>query len=466
MEQRELVIIGGGPAGYVAAIRAKQLGSRVTLIEGDTLGGTCMNRGCIPMRAFVRGVEFLELSKKAKEYGVNLGAVEVDFLKMVERKNTIVRTVLGGVKLLMDGNGIEVLKGIGRLISPSKVEIVLEDGSTSSLEASKIILATGTRSARLPVPGGDGTLSTEDALDLSEIPSSLVVVGGGAIGLAFATIFNKLGTSTIVVEESSHILPGVDAEIVTQLLKELKRQKIQVHTDARLIEIKENEAGEKQVVLNVKGEESFLTAQCVLAAGERLANVEELGLEVVGVKVNNGNIEVDRHMETSVSGIMAAGDVVGTPRLAHVAFAEGRIAAENALGRTSEMNYTTVPQCINTFPEIASVGLTEDEAISSGYKTRIGRFPLAANGMATILSERSGFIKIVSEVDYGQVLGVHIIGAHASELIAEAALAVGLEITSQDMGTTIHAHPTLSEALMEAALDVTGEAKHILTQDQ
>ena len=466
MEQRELIIIGGGPAGYVAAIRARQLGSRVTLIEGDALGGTCLNRGCIPMRAFVRGVEFLELSKKAKEYGVNLGAVEVDFQKMVARKDTIVRTMLGGVKLLMEGNGIEVLKGRGRLISPSKVEVVLEDSSTSNLEASKVILATGTRSARLPVPGGDNALTTEDALDLSEVPSSLVVVGGGAIGLAFATIFNQLGASTIVVEESSHILPGVDIEIVTQLLRELKRQKIQVHTDARLIEIKENEAGEKQVVLNVKGEESVLATQCVLAAGERLANVEDLGLEAVGVKLINGNIEVDRHMETSVAGIMAAGDVVGTPRLAHVAFAEGRIAAENALGRTSEMNYTSVPQCISTFPEIASVGLTEDEAISQGYKTRVGRFPLAANGMATILSERNGFIKIVSEADYGQVLGVHIIGANAGELIAEAALAVGLEITSQDIGTAIHAHPTLSEALMEAALDVTGEAKHILTQDQ
>ncbi len=465
MEQRELVVIGGGPAGYVAAIRARQLGSRVTLIEGDTLGGTCLNRGCIPLRAFFRGAEFLELSKKAREYGVNLGEAEVDFLKMVTRKDTIVKTGVGGVKLLMDGNDIEVLKGRGRLLSSSEVEVVLEDGSTNSLKASKIILATGTRAARLPVPGGDSALTTEEVLNLSEIPGSLVIIGGGAIGMAFATIFNRLGTSTIVLEESSHILPGVDTEVVTQLLKELKRHKIQVQTDAHIMEIKDSDTGEKQVVLNIEGVESLLTAQHVLAAEERLTNVEEIGLEAVGVKTHNGSIEVDGHMETSVSGIMAAGDVVGTPRLAHVAFAEGRIAAENALGRMSEINYTTVPQCISTFPEIASVGLTEDEASSQGYRTRIGRFPLAANGMATILSERRGFIKIISEADYNQVLGVHIIGANAGELIAEAALAVGLEITTHDMGATIHTHPTLSEALMEASLDVTGGASHVLAQD-
>ena len=466
MEQKELIVIGGGPAGYVAAIRARQLGSRVTLIEGDTLGGTCLNRGCIPLRAFFRGAEFLELSKKAKEYGVNLGEVEVDFPKMVERKNAVVRTVVGGVKLLIEGNGIEFLRGRGRLLSSSEVEVVLEDGSTSNLKTSKIILATGTRAARLPVPGGDGALTTEEVLNLSDIPGSLLIVGGGAVGMAFATIFNRLGTSIIVLEETSHILPGVDSEVVSQLLKELRRRKIQVYTNAHIIEIRDSDIGEKQVFLDIEGKESVLKTQRVLAAEERLTNVEELGLEAAGVNTNNGNIVVDRHMETSVSGIMAAGDVVGTPRLAHVAFAEGRIAAENALGSKSEMRYTSVPQCISTFPEIASVGLTEDEANSRGYRTHIGRFPLAANGMATILSKRSGFIKIVSEADYNQTLGVHVIGDNAGELIAEAALAVGLETTSRDIGTTIHVHPTLSEALMEASLDVTREALHILTQGQ
>ncbi|MBC8476786.1 MAG: dihydrolipoyl dehydrogenase [Dehalococcoidia bacterium] len=466
MEDRDLIIIGGGPAGYVAAIRTRQLGGRVTLVEEDTVGGTCLNRGCIPMRALVRGVEFLEIPRKARDYGVNLGAAEVDFAKMMARKDTVVRTVTGGVKLLLEGNGAEVISGKGRLASPSEVEVVSSDGSTSRITARKILIATGARAKRPAVPGGDGVLTTDQAMELTEIPRSLLIIGGGSIGLAFATIFAKLGAEVTVAETSARILHDVDGEIVSILARDLRKQKVQILTEASITEIRDAEGGEKSVVVTAGGEEKTLIVQYVLAADEREANLEGLGLDVAGISTGSGGIEVNRRMETNVAGVLAAGDVVGEPRLAHVAFSEGRVAAENVMDKASEMDYLVVPRCINTFPEIASVGLTEEEAASQGYQTRIGRFPLAAVGMATILAERSGAVKIISEAEYGQILGIHIIGPHAAELIGEATLAMKMEATPKEISATIHTHPTISEALMEAALDVTGEALHSLSQDE
>jgi dihydrolipoamide dehydrogenase len=466
MEQRDLIIIGGGPAGYVAAIRARQLGAKVALIEKDTLGGICLNHGCIPVRALMRGTEFLDLPKKAKDYGVDYGAVEVDFTRMMSRKDTIIRTVVGGVELLMKANEIEVFKGMGRLLSPSEVEVLQEDGSTSQISAPKVIIATGASLQKPDVPGGEGVITTEQALQFTEVPRSLLVVGGGSIGFAFATIFSKLGASVTVIERSPQILPGVDREIVSLLERELRKEKIPVLTDARIKEVGEGEGGESNVVLSVDEEDLTLTAQYILAAEGWVASIEGLGLDTAGVKLSDGGIEVNNRMETGVDGIFVAGDVAGEPMLAHVAFAEGRVAAENALGKQSEIDYSAVPRCINTTPEIAGVGLTEDEAVARGHQVQIGRFPFAANGVATVLGERSGTVKIISEEKYGQILGVHIIGPRATDLIAEAALAMKLDATPAEISSTIYAHPSLSEALMEAALDVTGDALHFFSENK
>ena len=466
MEQKDLVIIGGGPAGYVAAIRTRQLGGKVTLIEKDTLGGTCLNRGCIPTRALVRAVELLDLPRKAKDYGVNLGSAEVDFPRMVARKNTIVKTVVGGVELLMRENGVEVLKGKGKLLSSSEVEVVLEDGTSNQLTARKILIATGASPKKPSFPGAERTITTEQALGLTEVPQSLLIIGGGSVGFAFATIFSRLGSSVTVIEESEQILPGVDSELVSLFQKELKKQKVGLYTGSQIKEIKGGEAGQNNIVLSTTGEEVALTAQYVLVADDREVNVEGLGLDEVGVAVGEGGIEVNKRMETGVAGILAAGDVTGGHMLAHVAFAEGKVAAENAMGTQSEIDYLAVPRVISTIPEIASVGLTEDEALAQGYQIRTGRFPFAANGMATILGERTGMVKVISEVKYGQILGVHIIGPHAADLIPEAALAMKLDATPLELSSAIHAHPSLSEALMEAALDVTGETLHFLSQNK
>jgi len=466
MEQRDLIIIGGGPAGYVAAIRARQLGARVALIEKVAMGGTCLNHGCIPVRALTRGTEFIDLPKKAKDYGVDYGDVSVDFSKMMSRKDTVVKTVVGGVELLMRANEIEVLKGMGKLLSSSEVEVLQEDGTTSQISAPRVIIATGAGLQKPDIPGAERIITTEEALKFTEVPRSLLIVGGGSVGFAFATIFSKLGTSVTVIERSSQILPGIDREIVSLLERELRKEKIPVLTDARIEEVRDGEDEDNSIVLSVDEEELTLTAQYVLAAEGWEANIEGLGLDTAGVKLGDGGIEVNSRMETGVNGIFMAGDVSGEPMLAHVAFAEGRVAAENALGKQSEIDYSVVPRCINTTPEIASVGLTEDEAVAQGYQIKIGRFPFAANGVATILAERSGTVKIISEEKYGQILGVHIIGPRATDLIAEVALAMKLDATPAEISSTIHTHPSLSEALMEAALDVTDTALHFFSENK
>jgi len=446
MEERDVVIIGGGPAGYVAAIRVSQLGGKATLIESNTIGGTCLNRGCIPTRALVRGVEFIDLTKSAKDFGVSGKEAEVDFSKMMARKDTIVKTIVSGVKLLLEGNGVEVINGTGRFISPSQLEVELPDRTKKEITTRRIIIATGSRGKKVSIPQGEGEkiIDTTQALELKEVPKSMLIIGGGFVGLALATIFSKLGTSITIVEPSPRLLPEIDSEIVSILEKELKKAKIQVYTQAQ----------------------ANLTAEYVLLT-EREANIDGLGLDKAGVKLNEkGGIAVNKRMETNVPRILAAGDVTMEHMWTHVAFAQGIIAAENAMGKSSEIDYTVIPYCANTFPEIAGVGITEDEANAKEYRVRVGRFPFAGNGMATILGQRTGMIKVITEEKYGQILGVHIIGPQASNLIPEAALAMKLDATPEDIGLTMHGHPTLSEALWEAARDVNGETIHFISQNR
>jgi len=463
MSEREIVIIGGGPGGYVAAIRAAQLGAKVTLIEKDELGGTCTNWGCIPTKALLRGVELLESLEGVKDFGIQVGQVAVDFSKLMARKDRAVKTLVSGVGGLMKSNGIEVIKGKARLISPQKIEVVDEKQQKVTYQARKIIIATGSVSADLPIPGAKlaGVIDSDGALQLTNIPESMVIIGAGPIGLEFGTIFAALGTKVTILEMLPQILPSEDPEVASALDKSLKRFKILTLAGCRVKEITTGSEGKKKVVaLTGEGEKAF-EAQYVLVAVGRKPNIEGLGLQEVGVRFSKKGIEVNEKMETSIPGVYAIGDVTGQWLLAHFASAQGEVAAENAMGHEVLMDSRVVPRCVYTLPEVAAVGLTEKQAQEAGYELKVGRFPFAANGKATVIGERNGFVKMVAETKYDEILGVHIFGPHATDLIGEAVLAMRLEGTAEDIAQTIHPHPTLTEAMKEAALDVDGRAVHI-----
>jgi dihydrolipoamide dehydrogenase len=463
MAEKDILIIGGGPGGYVAAIKAAQLGGKVALIEKEDLGGTCLNWGCIPTKALLRGVELLESLEGGKEYGIQTTGATVDFAKMSARKDRAVKTLVSGVSGLMKSNGVEVIKGKARMISPRKIQMVDEKEQTSAYEARKIIIATGSVSAALPIPGAQlpGVIDSTGALKLKRVPESMVIIGAGPIGLEFGTIYAALGTKVTIIEMLPQILPTEDAEVAAALDKSLKRYKIQTLTGSQVKEIGEGEGGNLMVKALIGDEEKAFPAEVVLVAVGRKPNLEDLGLKEAGVQFSKKGIEVNSRMETNIPGVYAVGDVTGQWLLAHFAFAQGEVAAENAMGNEIELNSRGVPRCVYTLPEVASVGLTEKEAREAGHELKVGRFPFAANGKAAILGERSGFVKIIAEAKYGEILGVNIFGAHATDLIGEAVLAMRLEGTAQDMAQAIHPHPTLTEALKEAAFDVDGMALHI-----
>ena len=461
MKKCDLVIVGGGPAGYVAAIRASQLGSKVILIEQDALGGTCLNRGCIPTKALLHSIDVLESVRKGKDYGVNVGEFSIDFTKMMSRKNDVVNTLVSGVNYLMRSNAIEVIKGTGKVISSAEVAVDGEQQET--VEATRIILATGSVSSTVPIPGveGSGIITSNEALQLAEIPASLLIIGGGVIGVEFATIFAKLGTKVTIVEMLPQIIPTEDQELAVSLKRALERDGVRIFNNTQVNRIEDDSKGGKLISVVTGEEEQKLIAELVLVAVGRKPNIEGLGLESVGVKTERGRIIVNDSMETSIPGIYAAGDAIGGILLAHVAFAEGEAAVENALGGKSVVDYKAVPRCIYTMPEVAAVGLTENQAKEKGLNLKAGKFPFAANPRALILGQPGGFIKILSDTDSGEIFGIHIFGPQATELIAEAALAMRMEMTVSEISSTIHAHPTLSEAMRETALDAEGIAVHI-----
>lgn len=457
----KLIILGAGPGGYVAAIKAAQLGAEVTVIEEKEVGGTCLNLGCIPTKALVASSEALSLIKRAEEYGVFInGEVRPDLKKIMERKDRIVSTQVKGIRSLFKVRNIRLVEGRGELAGGLKVKVRRKDGGEETIEGDRIIIATGSRPATIPAFPVDGVniLSSDDVWKLSEIPKSMVIIGAGVIGTEFACIFRELGTEITMVELLSRALSTEDEEISEIMEKELKKKKIKLFTSVKVESVRSSSEG---VTLKLSdGRE--IQAEKVLVSIGRAFNTDGIGLERTGIeKGPRGEIKVNDRMETSERGIYAIGDVTGGILLAHVASKEGIVAAVNACGGNERIDYSVVPAAIFSSPEIASVGLREFQARESGIPVVTGTFQYRALGKAHAMGEISGLFKIVADAKTDRVLGVHIIGAHASDIIHEAALAIKAGLKVKDIADMIHAHPTLSEGLMEAAEDVHNMAIHL-----
>jgi dihydrolipoamide dehydrogenase len=454
-----MVIIGGGPGGYVAAIRAAQLGAKVALVEKDRIGGTCLNRGCIPTKALVRSVEALQLVEEAPTLGVIAEEPAFDFARIMARKDEVVARLVGGVEGLLQAHEVEVLSGTATIPKPGLVLIRAASGD-QELAAKNIIIATGSVPAHPPIAGLDapGVLTSDEILKLEDVPDSLAVIGGGVIGLEFASIFHALGTRVTVLEMLPTLLPTVDGELARRYKNHLQQGGAEVHLRARVEEIRPKGDG---LTVRVADSGEQIEAEKVLVATGRVPYTEGLGLEELGVQRERGAIVVDEHTATNVPGIYAIGDVTGGVMLAHVASRQGEVAVENMMGHPVAMDYRAVPNCVFTLPEIAGVGLTEEETKQGGLDYQVARFPFSASGRALILGETTGLVKLICESESGKVLGMHIMGPQASDLIAEGALAIQMRATARDIAETIHAHPTLSEAIMEAAKAAAfGEAIH------
>jgi dihydrolipoamide dehydrogenase len=382
---------------------------------------------------------------------------------MVDRKDAVVRTLVGGVKFLINANRVEFIEGEGKFFAPSHVQVGLKEGPKRDLKARKIIIATGSRCKKSRLKSSGKVIDTTEALNLKELPKSIVIAGGGFVGVTFATIFAKLGSRVTLVEESAHILPQIDKEIISTVKSELQRNGIKLYSDAIIEKTEEVKTGAITVQIQAKGKPERIEANFMLVADSRQACLDGLGLDRMEMTLNSkGGIMTNAKMETNIPSILAAGDVTMEHMWTPVAYIEGITAADNAMGLNKEVAYGAIPFWISTVPEIAAVGMTEEEAREKGYDVRVGRFPFAANGMATILGQRAGMVKIVVDERYHQILGLHIVGPGATDLIAGAGLAIRLDVTPEDIGATLHAHPSLSEAVWEAARDVTGEAIHFM----
>ena len=449
----DVAIVGAGPAGYVAAIRAAQLGAEVVLIEKDEVGGVCLNRGCIPTKALLESTKTLSTIRKAADFGISVEKVSLDFPLMMERTYAIVKRLVAGLNYLMKTNNIRTMKGTAKITGRNSLEVVKENGSKESVEAKAIIIATGSEPTRPSLSG----MITDEALRLKAVPNSILITGLGVIGVELAFMFNALGSTTTLIGETAGILPTEDREISAQMHGMMEKRGVTILTKAKIAKIDETESGKKVAVVTEKEQRQIVTEEVLFT--DRAPNIKNLGLETTGVRVDKGRIVVDNEMKTNVPDVYAAGDVTGG-WLAHVAFAEGVVAAENAMGLRSTMDYNVIPRCTFTNPEVASVGLTEEQAKARGYSARLGRFPFLANGRALTLREHEGFVKIIADDKSGEILGVHIIGPRATDLISEAALAMKLEATVEEIANTIHPHPTLAETLREAALDAAGKPLH------
>ena len=459
----KIIIIGAGPGGYVAAIRAAQLGSEVMVIEKKELGGTCLNVGCIPTKALLASAELLSAINNASKFGITVGEVSPKLPEMMARKEKIVAGLRKGIEYLFKSKQITLVKGVGKILEPGKVEVVKGDGSKDEVSADRIIIATGSGPARPKIFPFDGekVITSDEALSLKEVPESLLIVGAGAIGVEFACIFASLGTKVTVVEMLAQSIPTEDGEIARELEKCLRRRGIKIYTGTKIekVEATGSAGTPKSKVESTLSSGEKIEVEKVLVAVGRKLNSE--GLEEIGLRLDGGRVMANEKMETNIPNIYAIGDVAGGLLLAHKASAEGIVAAENASGHNSAMDYRVVPTCIFTSPEVASVGLTEKKAEEAGHKLKVGKFPFRALGKAHAMGEVDGLIKIIADASSDEILGVHIVGPHATDLIAEAALAMKTEVTAEELGSTIHAHPTLAEGLMEAAHAVHAMAIHL-----
>ncbi|MDP2935834.1 MAG: dihydrolipoyl dehydrogenase [Dehalococcoidia bacterium] len=464
-ETFDLVVVGGGTGGYVASIRAAQLGLRVALVEKDKIGGACLHRGCIPTKVLLESAEVYSLVRRAEEFGVMASDPRFDYARILHRKDSIVNRLYSGIQFLMKKNRITVIEGRASLIAATTLVVTGIDGSQRELNGRDVILATGSEPKSLPglEVDGDRILTSDHIFGLPEAPSSLIIIGAGAIGVEFASLFSDLGARVSLVEVLPNILPLEDQEISQELEKVFKRRGIRVLTGARLLTetLAKRESG-LEVQVETAGQRETLSGERMLVAVGRRGLVEGLGLEQLGVRTERGYVVVDKGMSTGIPHLYAIGDLIGGMLLAHVAMAEGVLAVETITGAgPAPLDYNRVPRGVYSRPQIGSLGLTEQEAMAKAHKVKVGRFPFRANGRALIAGDQDGLVKVVAESDTGELLGVHIIGPQATELIMEPALAMFLESTAWELGTSIRAHPTLAEAIGEAALAVAGKAIHI-----
>lgn len=453
-KQYDVIVVGGGPAGYIAAIKAARLGAKTALVEKGSIGGTCLNRGCIPTKAFLKTAEYIEHIKHAGKRGIllNDSAFSVDMKSVVAQKNAVVKKLTGGVSSLLKNNGVDVFYGAARIKKDRSVEI---DGK-QAIRAQKVIYAGGSKAARINIQGIESelVLTSDDILDIKTVPKSLAIIGGGVIGVEIATAFDSFGSKVTIIELEDRILPAMDESISLEISKTLRKKGIEILVSSKLLSIIEKQGC---LTLNIEGKEPVVAEIAMLSIG-RAPDLS--GVAGLGLKTDTGRIVVDNTMKTSVDWLYAPGDINGRCMLAHAAFKMGETAAMNAVGRESEVCLKYIPSCVYTEPEIGSVGLTEKQAAQS-YDISIGRFHYGANGRALASGEGTGFVKVITDKRYGEVLGVHIVGPGATEVINEAAALMNMEITVYEIADIIHGHPTYSEAFMEAAADSIGECLHL-----
>lgn len=457
----EVVVLGGGPGGYIAAIRAAQLGKKVALVEARELGGTCLNRGCIPTKALLHCAEIYEQTVNASGFGICAAEVGYDYGKMAAYKTGVVDKLVSGIAGLEKAHGVKVIKGFGRLTDTHTLRVVQSTDDVIDVTFDKLILATGSAPAKPPIPGIEGrnVVTSDDILSMETLPESFVIIGGGVIGIEFATLFATLGKPVTVIEMMPSILPGADSDIVRTCLRVLKKKKVSIVNNAKVTSIEGGD--EVTVTYELNGAEKTASGACCVVSVGRRAMTANIGLDTCGIEMNRAFVNIDEHCRTNIENIYAIGDITGKIQLAHVASAQGLVAAANAAGHEEVMDYSVVPSCIYTNPEIAFAGISEDKAKEAGIEYKVGSYNVAGNGRAMVMGENLGIVKLISDAD-GKLIGAQLMCPRATDMIAELAAAMKLGASVKDIADTIHPHPTVSEVVMEAAHDWEGLCCHSL----